>query len=111
MTTQPAILTASVQLSNAAASIYTAPALGQAVIKRAVFTNVDTVPHTITVHRVPSGGSALTANLVISAFRLTPDESYIANELANMVLNGGDAIFALADTANQVNVTMSGFTL
>lgn len=111
MTTQPAVLTASIQLPNAAASIYTVPALGQTVIKRAVFTNVDTVPHTITVHRVPSGGAAAAANRVISAFRITPGEAYVANELANMVLNSGDAIFALADTANQVNVTMSGFTL
>lgn len=111
MTTQPAVLTPSVQLSNSAAAIYTAPALGQAVIKRAVFTNTDTVPHTITIHRVPSGGTALTSNLLVSGYRLTPGESYISNELSNMVLNGGEAIYALADTASQVNVTMSGFTL
>jgi hypothetical protein len=111
MTIQPAVLTPSTQLGNTAAAIYTTPALGQAVIKRAVFTNIDTVPHTITVHRVPSGGSATIANRVISAYRLTPGQAYVAVELANMVLNGGDMIQALADTANQVNVTMSGFTL
>ncbi|CAB4142365.1 hypothetical protein UFOVP1414_65 [uncultured Caudovirales phage] len=107
----PALLTASVQLGATAASIYTTPAQGQTLIKRAVFTNVDTSPRTITVHRVPVSGSASNANRVISSFRLSPGQSYVAVELANMVLNAGDSIQAFADTANLVNVTMSGFAL
>lgn len=109
-TIQPAVLTPSAALTNTAASIYTTPAAGQTVIRRAVFTNTDTVPRTITVHRVPNGGSAVTANLLIQARRLAPGEAYVAAELASMVLNGGDAIFALADSSGVVNATMSGFT-
>lgn len=111
MTISPAILTPSAQLTNAAASIYTVPANGKAVIKRAVFTNVDTVTRLLTVHRVASGGSATTANQVITTQRLTPGEAYVAAELANMVLDAGDSIQALADANTAVNATMSGYTL
>jgi hypothetical protein len=111
MAITPAALTASTQLGATAAAIYTTPVQGQTLIKRAVFTNTDTSPRTITVHRVPNLGSAAIGNRVISSFRLSPGQAYVAVELANMILNGGDAIFALADTASQVNVTMSGFTL
>lgn len=110
MTIQPAVLTAGTQLTNSAASIYTVPVNGQAVIRRAVFTNVDTVPRLLTVHRVPNGGSALAANMVVQARRLTPGESYVAVELANMVLNGGEAIYALADANTAINAFMSGLT-
>lgn len=109
-TIQPAVLTPSTALGNTATAIYTTPTAGQTVVRRAVFTNTDTVPRLITVHRVPNGGSATTANIVIQAYRLAPGQAYPAPELASMVLNGGDAIFALADAAAVVNVTMSGFT-
>ncbi len=109
-TIQPAVLTPSAPLSNTAAAIYTTPTAGRTVVRRAVFTNTDTSPRTITVHRVPLSGSAVTANVLIQARRLAPGEAYVAPELASMVLNGGDAIFAAADVAGVVNVTMSGFT-
>lgn len=105
-----AALTPTTYLSNAAASIYTCPSNQQASVKRAVFTNRDTSAHTITVHRVPSGGSVQNSNMIISARRLTPGESYVAPELASMVLNAGDAIYAFADANTSVTVTMSGLT-
>ncbi len=111
MTITPAALQPGVSLTNAAASIYTTPANGQAVIRRAVFTNHDSSPHVITVHRVPSGGSVLTANMLIDARRLTPGESYVSPELANMVLDAGDSIQAFADANSVVNAFMSGYTL
>ena len=110
MSITPALLTPSAALPNATASFYTTPATGQTMVRRAVFTNTDTVPHTVTVNRVPSGGAAATANQVISAYRLAPGQAYVAVELTNMVLNGGDALYGVCDTAAKVNVTMSGIT-
>lgn len=110
MTITPLLLTASTQLGTSAASIFTSAVTTQVVVRRAVFTNVDTSARTFTVYRVPSGGAAATANVVISAMRLAPGESYVAVELANMVLNLGDALYALASAATAINATVSGFS-
>lgn len=111
MAINPAVLTPSTPLNSTATVLYQVPSNGQAVIKRAVFTNVDSVTRVITVHRVPASGSPVLGNRVISEQRLTPGEAYVAPELANMVLLPGESIQALADAAAVVNATMSGFTL
>lgn len=111
MAVTPAILTPTTALGNVAASIYTQPANGQAVVRRAVFTNRGANNRLITVHRVPSGGAVANTNLVIYQKRLTPGETYVSPELSAMTLNGGDAIYAFADAAAEVNVTMNGYTL
>ena len=110
MAITPAVFQPGIQLTASPVAIYTVPSVGQSVIRRAVFTNTDTSPRTITVHRVPNAGSASTSNRVISAFRLSPGQAYIATELSNMVLNAGDSIQALADTTSVVNAFISGFT-
>ena len=110
MTVSATVLTPSTQLTASAAAIYTSQTRGTAVIKRAVFTNTDVVAQTITVYRVPNGGSATTANIVIDAYSLTAGQAYVASELSSMVLAGGDAIYAKASAGAVVNVTMSGFT-
>lgn len=111
MAINAAVLQAGVVLTASAASIYTTPAAGQAVIKRAVFTNTSANPVTITVHRVPSAGSAAIGNKIIAEMRLTPGQAYVSPELSNMALNGGDSIVALCSAASSVNAFMSGFTL
>lgn len=110
MTVSAAVLTPSTQLTASAAAIYTSQTRGTAMIKRAVFTNTDTVSQTITVYRVASGGSAGATNIVIDAYSLTAGQAYVAPELSNMVLAGGDAIYAKASAGAVVNVTMSGYT-
>jgi len=110
----PAILIPSTQLANTATSIGGPTAPAQWLLKRTVFTNADTVAHTIKVHRVPNGGSATAANVVINTFTLSPGgspgDTYVAVELTDMVLASGDKLYALADAATEVNVTASGFT-
>lgn len=97
-------------LTAAAAAIYTSPAATTTVVKRAVFLNTDTTTRTITVHVVRSGGSATTGNKVINAFALYPNQAYVAVELTNLVLEAGDAIYALASSASVVNSIGSGFS-
>ncbi len=114
MALSPSLLVASLQLPNAVASIGGPLTPTHWLIQRAVFTNVDTAARSITVHRVPSAGTAVAANELIGAFVLNPvgqpGHTYIATELAAMVLNPGDTIQAFADVASKVNVTISGFT-
>lgn len=101
---------ASGTLTASAATYVTAAGVSKVVIKSAVFTNTDTVARTITVHRVPSAGSASAGNMVISAFSLSAGQAYVAPELANMVLNAGETLQALASTAAVVNINVSGLT-
>jgi len=63
------------------------------------------------VYRVASGGAAGAANTIIKDKRLTPGQSYVAPEVANMVLNSGDSIQALASAATAVTAVLMGYTL
>lgn len=109
MSVVPILLTPSTPLLTSATVLYVTPSDGQTVVKRAVFTNIDSQPRSFTVHRVPNGGSPVSGNIVVSALRLQPGESTVVNELGNMVLNGGESVQALASAASVINVTMSGF--
>lgn len=114
MAVNPAILIESARVTNAAASIGGPTSPTKWLLKRTVFTNTDTTARSITVYRVPSGGTPVSANIVIDAQTLQPAGetgcTYVAVELADMVLNPGDKLYALADVTNVVNVTASGFT-
>ncbi len=111
MAIQAAILCPTSPLGSTLAPVYTTPAQAQALVKRAVFTNTSAATVVITVHRVASGGAPGAGTQVISGHRLTANEAYTAPELSNMVLNGNDALHAVCDAANAVNVTISGFTM
>jgi hypothetical protein len=98
-------------LTASAAALFTVPgAGGRYIIKKAVFTNTDASARTITVHRVPSGGSATTANMVLQAFSVSSGQTYEATSLGNMVLTTGDSIQALASTTSVVNYFVSGLS-
>jgi hypothetical protein len=92
-------------LTGSAAAYYTAGAnLKRAIIKAVSFTNIDTVPQTVTVHLVPSAGTATTTNMLISARSLNAGETWQCTELENKVLAGGGTLQALASTASKVNI-------
>ena len=97
-------------LTAAAVAYVTAAGTSTLIIKKAVFTNTDASARTITVHRVPSGGSATTANMVIQAFSLSAGQAYEATALGNMVLTPGATLQALASTASVVNIFVSGLS-
>jgi hypothetical protein len=95
-------------LTAAAVAVYTAPALTTVKIGRAVFSNTDTSPHTITVN---IGTTATAANQIINARTLAAGETYVSPELAGLVIPAGQQMWALASTATIVNMTMSGITI
>lgn len=105
------VFTPVTQLGIGVAVMYTQPANSSGQVVRAIIHNIDTVPRTVTVYRVASGGSPTNANKVTSGSggRIMPGETRVLNELAGMVLAAGDTIQALADAATVVNFAMSGY--
>lgn len=111
MSVAPARMWGPVQLTASNAVLGgVVPPSGQRIIKRAVFTNVVLVPVSFTVYVVRSGQVPDQTNVVISNMPLSSNQSYIAPELSNMVLNPGDAIEAVASVAASINTVASGFT-
>ena len=104
----PAVLQPGVQLTMAAVAIVTCPVNAQVIIKRAVFTNVTSGAITLTVYRVQSGGTPGATNTIISAYSVAAGTAYVAPEFANMVLNAGDTIQALASATASINAFVSG---
>lgn len=109
VTVTPAVFCPSTQITTGAVAYVTGPANGQALIKRAVFTNITAGAVTITVYRVASGGSPGSANIVIDARPVPALGTDLAPELSNMVLSAGDTIQALASANTSINLTVSGF--
>ena len=104
----PAALQPGIQLTATAAAIITCAANTQVIVKRAVFTNVTAGAITITVYRVPSAGTPGATNTLIGDYSISANTSYVSPELANMVLNPGDTVQALASAATSINAFASG---
>ena len=102
----PAVLQPGAVLTTSTVTYITGAANSQTIIKRVVFTNVTAGAVTITVFRTPSGGSPLT---IIDVQSIPGNATYLAPELANMVLSGGDTIGAQASAGASINVFASGF--
>lgn len=92
------------QLGNALATVYTVPALQNVLVTKCVFSNDDTVAHSITVEVIKSGGAAASASKVWSAILIGPGESKECFELEGMWLNAGDFVQMMADVGAKVNL-------
>lgn len=104
----PVVMVAGSELTNAAVTYYTCPALKKTVIQSATAINTTSADHTVTVHRVPSGGTASNTNKLISARTLGPGEAYQCPELLGKVLGYGDTIQALADAGTSISLQIAG---
>lgn len=91
---------------------YTCPQNTTAQAKRAVFTNTSNAAVNVTVNVVRNGsGASTTTNVLIPGKAVAPNDTYVAPELAGLVLAGGDAIHALASTAGVINLMISGIQI
>lgn len=95
-------------------SLVTAPlplftALTVTLISKVVFTNVSANTQTISVYVVSSGARPITPNLIISAYTLQSNQAYVSAELAGIMLNRGDAIYASASSGIAVNTIGNGY--
>lgn len=103
----PAFL-GSAQLTTTTAPVLTVAAGLHAVIKSATFTNITGSAATITVYRVPSGGSPGSDNALLLSFSIAANTTYIARELQNVVLGAGDSIQAKASAGTAINCFLDG---
>jgi hypothetical protein len=95
-------------LTNALATYYTCPASTQATIKKVTFVNNDTSPRTVTLHFVPSGGSADATNLIVKEATMFPSESWSPPDAAGHVLEAGGFIRAVCSANSAMNIVVSG---
>ena len=90
------------------ASQYACPANSAVIVRHAVFTNHTAGAVTLTVHVVPSGGSAAAANKVLDAYSISAHTAYTSPELSGCVLTAGDSIHTLASAATSIGQNISG---
>ncbi|HVX58076.1 MAG TPA: hypothetical protein VHA37_10245 [Candidatus Saccharimonadales bacterium] len=110
MTISPAVLQPGTTLSTSAASVITAAANTQAIVKRAVVSNPAAGAVTFTVYRVPVSGTPVASNEIIPARSIPAGGTDLCPELTNLVLNAGETVQALASTGSSLNFFASGFT-
>jgi Flp pilus assembly protein TadD len=83
------------QLTGAAATYYTAPALTKTRIRKLTLNNTTGGAVAVTVYLVPSGGAAGVANAVWSAQTIAAGAKAECYEAEGHVLEAGDFISAL----------------
>lgn len=93
---------------TAAAATYVAAVVGAKImIDKFTLYNTDTSPRTVTVHMVPSAGTAAPGNIVLVK-TLQAGETYTCPEVVGHVLEPGAFVQALASTTLVVNLRVSG---
>jgi hypothetical protein len=101
-------------LAVSATAYYTSSNSLRSIIRYARVRNHTASAQTVTIYKVPSGGSVVDKNLVLYQFGLsakgTVGDTYLLPELLNMQLEAGDAIYALASNASSVSFELSGMT-
>ena len=102
------VMIPSTLLTTGAVVLYTAPSITRAVIQKATITNLDTVARTVTVHLVPSGGSASDTNAVLKAYPVPANFTLDLPDLQSHVLEAGGTIQALASAASVCSLRVSG---
>lgn len=95
----------------AAAVAYTAPEKTRVLIKRFAACNPTAAAVSLTAYLVPAGGTASSANALISARSIAAGATLNAAELTNQVLEPGGSIYLLATTAAALVVHASGFEI
>lgn len=116
MTVSPKTLLETTPVPNAAAAIFTAPALTTCVITRGAIINITAGAVALTLWLVPSGGARANGNIIVGAsaagvnIAAGPTDGQPLAALAGLVLAPGDAIHALASAATSLNLTISGYT-
>jgi hypothetical protein len=96
------------QLTTGAESYYVAPANTRCVVKRLSLTNTTLPAVTVTVHLVPSGGSATDSNMIAKAHAIAGEETWDCVSAEGHVLEAGGSIQALASAATSITIVGSG---
>ena len=99
------------QPAAANTTLYTCPANTEVRIVAATITNDAAAAKYISFHLVPSGGSVGDTNLILNQKTIGDKESYTLPELVGHILEAGDLISAIAETADILTVHISGIAI
>jgi hypothetical protein len=108
MTVVAQTLISAQQAPAAQTTLYPSPASTRTIIDKFTGTNTTAATAKLTVNLVKSGGAASAANVISSAVSIAPGQAYTFPELIGHVLDAGDFISVLADTAAAITVRASG---
>lgn len=97
------------QLTAVAATCFTVPANSLMTISAMSVTNTTATPRTLTVHLVPSGGTAGAGNMVCAARIVAPGETYNVGGAIGQTLAADGSIQALSDAATALSLVASGY--
>lgn len=101
VTSKPIIQAKSAESSQT--TQYTVPAGTRAIIDKFTGTNTTMLGAVLTVHLIPSGGSAGDSNKIL-AKTIAAGECYTCPEVVGHTLNPGDAISTIASSAAAVTI-------
>lgn len=92
------------QLTNAAATYYSAPTGTTSTINNLSLTNTSGSPVTVTLYRVPSAGAPGVTNTIMSAFSLASGQTYVPPQAIGLQLEAGMTLQALASANTSVTI-------
>lgn len=92
-------------------TLYTCPSNTRVRILAASAVNDTTTAKYLSAHRVPSGGSVGDDNMIINQKTVGSRESVPLWELVGQVLEPGDVLSAVAESASQITVHVSGVSI
>ncbi len=101
------LLATSAQLTASAATVYTSDRT-KTLITACTMTNTDTVVRTFTIYVIKVAGTAGVTNILISARSIAPGETQQVPEMAGQILENGDFVQWLADSASKITPTLNG---
>lgn len=107
MTVKLKRLVAGSQIAASATTYYTATNL-TARIDACTLTNTTGGAVTVTMHLVPSGGTADATNIILSAHPVPAGGSYIVPGALGQAIESGGTLQALASAATSVTIVVSG---
>lgn len=96
------------QAENSQTTQYSTPTSTKAVIDKFTATNTSATAASLSVNLVTTGGSASSANLIVDARVIGPDETYTFPELVGQALEAGGFISTLASAATSLTIRCSG---
>ncbi len=108
MTVTAKPLLAAKYAENAQTTQYTVASGFRTILDKLTATNVTAGAATISVHIVPSGGTAGASNTITLTKALAAGDVYTFPEIVGHVMSGGEFVSTLANTASAIVIRISG---
>lgn len=108
MGVQTTVLIQSKIAENTQTTQYTSAAGTNTIVDKFTATNYSALAATLSVHLVPSGGTAGDGNYVSKTKTLAAGETWVFPEIVGHVLGPGDFISTLAGTVTSIAIRSSG---